>query len=45
MPTSYDLTLVNDSEIPDPTFAVFAPVPVFAAYDVLDVAWVTQPST
>lgn len=42
MPDSYSLTVVNDSEIPEPTFALFAALPLWTDDEILDVAWQTR---
>jgi rhizosphere induced protein len=42
MPNSYSLTVINDSELTSPTFAVFAVLPVTADYSSLSLAWLTQ---
>lgn len=43
MPNSYSLTVINNSELDRPTFAVFASLPSSSSYDTLDLAWLTQP--
>ncbi|NED97611.1 hypothetical protein G1H11_20130 [Phytoactinopolyspora alkaliphila] len=43
MPNSYSLTVINNSELDRPTFAVFATLPASSAYDTLSLAWLTQP--
>lgn len=43
MPNSYSLTVINNSELDRPTFAVFAKLPEDSAYDTLSTAWLTQP--
>jgi len=42
MPDTYSLTVINDSELPDPTFAVFATLPVSSDFASLSLAWLTQ---
>jgi len=42
MPNSYSLTVVNNSELQMPTFAVFATLPNSSSYDTLALAWLTQ---
>ncbi|HEY3001689.1 MAG TPA: hypothetical protein VGJ44_05015 [Kribbellaceae bacterium] len=43
MPDSYSLTVINNSELDRPTFAVFATLPTSSSYDTLNLAWLTQP--
>ena len=43
MPNSYSLTVINNSELTRPTFAVFAKLPADSSYDTLSTAWLTQP--
>jgi hypothetical protein len=42
MTNSYSLTVINDSELPSPTFAVFATLPNESDYATLSTAWLTQ---
>jgi rhizosphere induced protein len=42
MPNSYSLTVINDSQLTSPTFALFAVLPVTADYSSLSLAWLTQ---
>jgi hypothetical protein len=42
-PNSYSLTVINNSELPRPTIAVFAVLPADSSYDTLALAWLTQP--
>jgi hypothetical protein len=42
MPNTYSLTVVNNSELPAPTFAVFAALPTDADTEPVDLAWLTQ---
>jgi len=42
MPNAYSLTVINDSELPSPTFAVFATLPATSEYDTLNLAWLTR---
>jgi hypothetical protein len=43
MPNSYSLTVINQSELTRPTFAVFATLPVKSDYDTVNLAWLTRP--
>jgi hypothetical protein len=43
VPDTYSLTVINNSEIDRPTFAVFATLPASSSYDTLNLAWLTQP--
>ncbi|NDL56014.1 hypothetical protein [Phytoactinopolyspora mesophila] len=43
MPNTYTLTVINNSELDRPTFAVFATLPATTAYDTVSLAWLTQP--
>lgn len=45
MPNAYRLTVVNNSglDMPPPTFAVFADLPISSNYASLSAAWLTQP--
>lgn len=42
MTDSYSLTVINDSELVQPTFAVFATLPAMSSYETLNLAWLTQ---
>lgn len=42
MTNHYSLTVMNRSELTQPTFAVFAKLPVTSQHDVLPLAWLTQ---
>jgi rhizosphere induced protein len=42
MPNSYSLTVINNSELQSPTFAVFAKLPVSSDFNSLNLAWLTQ---
>lgn len=42
MPETYSLTVINNSELQRPTFAVFATLPVDSAYETLPLAWFTR---
>lgn len=42
MPNTYTLNVINDSELPSPTFAVFATLPVSSDFATLSLAWLTQ---
>lgn len=42
MPNSYSLTVINNSELQSPTFAVFATLPVSSDFNSLNLAWLTQ---
>jgi rhizosphere induced protein len=42
MTNSYSLTVINESELTSPTFAVFAQLPGTSDYDTLSLAWLTQ---
>jgi rhizosphere induced protein len=42
MTASFSLTVINDSELPNPTFAVFAAVPNESDYNTLAMAWLTM---
>jgi hypothetical protein len=42
MSNSYSLTVINNSELPDPTFAVFATLPLKADYASYQLAWLVQ---
>lgn len=43
MPDTYSLTVINNSEIDRPTFAVFATLPMSSSYKSFNLAWLTQP--
>ncbi len=43
MSNTYTLTVINNSELTRPTFAVFATLPTSSSYDTLNLAWLTQP--
>jgi hypothetical protein len=40
--TTYTLNVINDSELPNPTFAVFATLPAQSDFATLNLAWLTQ---
>lgn len=42
MPNSYSLTVINDSELESPTFALFATLPATSDFATLNLAWLTQ---
>jgi hypothetical protein len=42
MPTKYTLNVVNNSELPDPTFAVFAKLPARSNFAMVNLAWMTR---
>lgn len=42
MPDTYTLNVFNNSELPSPTFAVFATLPTQSDYATLNLAWLTQ---
>lgn len=42
MTNSYSLTVINHSELVQPTFAVFATLPTLASYETVNLAWLTQ---
>ena len=42
MPTTYELTVTNNSELTSPKFAVFAKLPTSSSYETLHLAWLIQ---
>ena len=42
MSDTYTLNVINDSELPNPTFAVFASLPATSSYSTVNLAWLTQ---